>query len=123
MQLKNSTGSSRKELDQWSSQTIDAAVNKAVSSVDRGHFLRNVIIYTINGTAFTVQGEVWGLPNYLDPNPEAPYRVGDRVTYPREGATRKARIVEIESSEFCIVEEENGSRWRIEFFKLSPANK
>jgi hypothetical protein len=60
--LATAIGGTKKELKESNAESMDAAINNAISKVPGGKYLTNVKIYVVRGEYLAVSGDVWGQP-------------------------------------------------------------
>lgn len=88
--LKTYTNSTKEEKIKSAAATIEESINLAVKSAAGGEFLKNVKIYKVDNTLFSVEGDVWGIKNAVAEF--RGFRIGDGVIFEEIVSSRKVLL-------------------------------
>ena len=128
--LTTYSGASNNQMRKSKSTSIDDAVNQTVKEVPGGEFVMNAKIYAVpnnnakNGDPrfyYVVEGDVWGIPmagiNYQGGGYQG-FSLGDIVGWQYGGRMKKGKIIALKDSKKCVVEDEKGVNFTLNYDKL-----
>ena len=102
-QLSTFSGASETEILQTNAISIEEAIDQNVRKVAGGEFMMNVKIYKVNKKYFAVEGDVWGNTVNSSEIVFRGFKVGDKVTWKKNGKYKTGKIIAFKDDDTCLV--------------------